>query len=441
MDAAVTLQRTRSQKRSLLPGRTEPIRFEVELICIASVSIYLTIWALVFRHLSYGTSTRDLSLADGEQLDHWSFLESFYFGMVTLTTVGYGNYAPADTTCSRMLGMLFIWCNVVVTSSLVAVLGGCVQREVERLASATICTSSSSSRKVLMLQHFSSLMAVVLLLAVLYHKLEEDKSLLDGFYFATVTLSTVGYGREAPSHDLMKVVMIPMLLFGVALVGNMASSLAENFKAFFESTALARRHRIAISFPTLLAASLGGGLVFRSLGEEAWSLHECLYFGAMTITTVGYGDYAPVSTREQKVFAIIFIWLSVTMLTVLLMFIGEVGEFSRLTLRKHLRSALLQRLLDAGVPMGGVVLFGILHILGMLTFSCLESWNLTDSLYFTTVTLSTVGYGDIVPMTESGRKMAVGFALVGVPCFASVVSALSAAMTGHLVQKLELADD
>jgi len=172
-----------------------------------------------------------------------------------------------------------------------------------------------------------------------------------------------------------------------------------------------------------------------------WSLHECIYLGAMTITTVGYGDYTPVSTCEQKLFAIVFIWLSVTLLAVLLGFIGEAGEISRLTLRKHLRSALLQRWLDAGVPLGALLVFGALHVLGMLTFACLESWSLTDSLYFTTVTLSTVGYGDIVPATENGRKTAAVFALVGVPCFASVVSALSAVMTGRFVQKLELADD
>ena len=51
---------------------------------------------------------------------------------------------------------------------------------------------------------------------------------------------------------------------------------------------------------------------------------------------------------------------------------------------------------------------------GAITFHSLEGWSILDSLYVTTQTVTTVGYGDIVPRTTYGRAFATIFMLVGV---------------------------
>jgi len=52
---------------------------------------------------------------------------------------------------------------------------------------------------------------------------------------------------------------------------------------------------------------------------------------------------------------------------------------------------------------------------GVIAFSFVfEQWPILDSLYFTTVILTTVGYGDITPKTKAGKLFATVFALGGI---------------------------
>jgi voltage-gated potassium channel Kch len=56
-------------------------------------------------------------------------------------------------------------------------------------------------------------------------------------------------------------------------------------------------------------------------------------------------------------------------------------------------------------------------ILGTVVFHLLEKWTWIDSLYFTVITLATVGYGDLTPTTPLGKIVAVIFVIVGVGIF------------------------
>jgi voltage-gated potassium channel len=51
---------------------------------------------------------------------------------------------------------------------------------------------------------------------------------------------------------------------------------------------------------------------------------------------------------------------------------------------------------------------------GTIVFSRLEGWSLLDSLYITTQTVTTVGYGDLTPRSPAGRLFATVFMMVGV---------------------------
>lgn len=52
--------------------------------------------------------------------------------------------------------------------------------------------------------------------------------------------------------------------------------------------------------------------------------------------------------------------------------------------------------------------------LGTLGFHLIEGWSISDSLYVSTQTVTTVGYGDVVPATIAGRIFATAFMLAGV---------------------------
>lgn len=62
---------------------------------------------------------------------------------------------------------------------------------------------------------------------------------------------------------------------------------------------------------------------------------------------------------------------------------------------------------------------GILAVLmaiaiGTLGFHLIEGWSLVDSLYVAAQTVTTVGFGDVHPVTVAGKIFATGFMLVGV---------------------------
>ena len=76
-----------------------------------------------------------------------------------------------------------------------------------------------------------------------------------------------------------------------------------------------------------------------------------------------------------------------------------------------------------------LVIFGSLFLLaltgGTVGFHLAEGVGLFDSFYFTIITMSTVGYGDIHPWTTEGKLIAIGLVFAGVGTFVGVVESIA----------------
>lgn len=53
-------------------------------------------------------------------------------------------------------------------------------------------------------------------------------------------------------------------------------------------------------------------------------------------------------------------------------------------------------------------------VLGTISFSILEGWTISQSVYFSVATLTTVGYGDLHPTYDESRLFAAFFIFFGV---------------------------
>ena len=66
--------------------------------------------------------------------------------------------------------------------------------------------------------------------------------------------------------------------------------------------------------------------------------------------------------------------------------------------------------------------------LATVTFWLLEDWTLLDAAFFSVVTISTVGYGELVPQTAAGKIFAMFYILVGLGVFVAAASAVAEAL-------------
>ena len=53
-------------------------------------------------------------------------------------------------------------------------------------------------------------------------------------------------------------------------------------------------------------------------------------------------------------------------------------------------------------------------LLGTVTYPYLEGWSYVDALYFSIITLTTVGYGDFSPQTVEGKLFTIFYIILGV---------------------------
>ena len=58
---------------------------------------------------------------------------------------------------------------------------------------------------------------------------------------------------------------------------------------------------------------------------------------------------------------------------------------------------------------------------GTVFFHLVEGWSWLDSYFFTVVTLSTVGYGNLVPATVAGKIGTTVFIIAGLGIFAAAI--------------------
>mmetsp|Transcript_11160 Transcript_11160/g.26982 ORF Transcript_11160/g.26982 Transcript_11160/m.26982 type:complete len:373 (-) Transcript_11160:722-1840(-) len=171
----------------------------------------------------------------------------------------------------------------------------------------------------------------------------------------------------------------------------------------------------ALMFGLFTAHFLFGACVYHFVA--GWPIVNALYFSAITITTVGYGDLEPESSAMMT-FQIVYIFISITLIsfaigTVAANMVGDV-TVSHNTL--------------IGLAIGQILIF---LLLGAAFFSAMENWSFLQALYFSTVTLSSVGYGDLVPSHPLTKSVCMLYAVIGVIMTSNVIGQVTSEIVGR----------
>ncbi|KJH49436.1 Ion channel [Dictyocaulus viviparus] len=166
-------------------------------------------------------------------------------------------------------------------------------------------------------------------------------------------------------------------------------------------------------------------------GEKMWTASSALFFAATTMATIGYGNIVP-ATSSGRIACVVFALFGAPLAIIT---IGDLGKFlSECTIwlykeMKRLRVSFYSRwkrlrecnkdesdqsniktesprsldwedlIMDkTEVPVLMVFTILLLYIaFGGVLFSFLEGWTYMDAFYYSFISLTTIGFGDIVP--------------------------------------------
>jgi len=203
---------------------------------------------------------------------------------------------------------------------------------------------------------------------------------------------------------------------------------------------------------------------------EGWTLLFSLYFSAQTLTTVGYGDFSfgEASAFMQilvSVFAVIGMFVMGAALTRIIdefyerqgRAVGKIialvhgceaeGRPSQSTWHTNARGLWRARAIHEAARRG--LSIGLLRCLvcffsviacGAVIVGAIEGWSWHKSFYWSCITFTTVGYGDVVPSSRVSRLVTMLLMIIFVVIFGGCVGFLSSyrssrmeALTRHKV--------
>ncbi|MCZ6701740.1 MAG: potassium channel family protein [Ignavibacteria bacterium] len=77
----------------------------------------------------------------------------------------------------------------------------------------------------------------------------------------------------------------------------------------------------------------------------------------------------------------------------------------------------------------------VLLAAGIIYYSLAENWSIVDSIYFCIMTISTVGYGDLLPTSDFSKIFTVIYSVLGIGVFVGIVTKIAQSFTKKELEK------
>lgn len=91
-----------------------------------------------------------------------------------------------------------------------------------------------------------------------------------------------------------------------------------------------------------------------------------------------------------------------------------------------------------------ILLLGV-YVISIYFYNRFENWSYLDAAYFTTVTVTTIGYGDLVPRTDIGKIYTILLAFSGISLAFYLIARISLyrekTLDKHMLGRLNILRD
>lgn len=192
-------------------------------------------------------------------------------------------------------------------------------------------------------------------------------------------------------------------------------------------------------FLVIVVLLLVGTIAF-SLVFEHWAVEDSMYFTVVTLTTVGYGDMTP-STPCGRLFMSAFAIVGIAILAVAISVIGSRFVETQMLLiednKKNNDNVVLgkigERTPNTNADGSAMPLQQILKYISLIVFFVSgawflfrgDDWTLIKLMYFIVATSTTIGYGDILPISNDQRLFGIVYILISVGVMGEFLGCIS----------------
>lgn len=336
-------------------------------------------------------------------MEGWSYARSLFFCFVTLSTVGFGTDVPT-TPASRIVCILYIYLSLSLVAGIMQRLAQSGLDEVE----SPIAPGHSVKRTLSPAVCLCVIAGLCGIGAVVFPFLERDAEL----------------ARYARAREMYKD------LLGLSSFSGCDNEMVAQLD-FCKNREYFRR-----SLKPFFGPDTPNCMV--DLGQ--WTPFGSAGFMLSLSSTVGYGAHNP-HTKEGKIATVILGALSIPFF---IKYMFGAAEFFTRFAEQHLQVAHTH---VTGQPQAKahasasalLVLVGGIWILGSLVFWLLEAqsgWEWSTALYYCFVTLSGVGFSNVMPRTLAARVFGQAYIVLGLGVVATLLSALVDALADHEDERL-----